>query len=137
MPATTTVTELVELAMQVVETYLSELGEEFAAAIASERSVPLKQDRLESIVIRLVDQRSKDKNGSIINAVVNAVRDVLLSDNDAINDYIKVASDAYTLLAFLAEVPDVQKATKKLFGHGEIWLDTTVLLPLSLSIYTP
>jgi hypothetical protein len=39
-------------------------------------------------------------------------------------------STSYTLFTFLSEVPDVQKATKKLFEHGTIWLDTSALLPV-------
>ena len=37
---------------------------------------------------------------------------------------------SYTLLAFLNQTPDVQNATKRIFSHGKIWLDTSALLPL-------
>ncbi len=39
-------------------------------------------------------------------------------------------ANSYTLLSFLNQTPDVQTATRKLFSHGTIWVDTTVLLPL-------
>ena len=39
-------------------------------------------------------------------------------------------ADAYTLLAFLRQTPDVQGAVEKMFSHGQVWFDTSVLLPL-------
>lgn len=39
-------------------------------------------------------------------------------------------ADAYTLMAFLKETPDVQSAIRKMFDYGEIWLDTSIILPL-------
>ncbi len=38
--------------------------------------------------------------------------------------------DAYTLLAFLQQTPDVQKAFSKVLSEARIWLDTTAVLPL-------
>ena len=43
--------------------------------------------------------------------------------------YLKILSDCYTLFAFLSATPDVQRITKKMFDHGEIWLDTATILP--------
>ena len=39
-------------------------------------------------------------------------------------------ADAYTLMAFLKETPDVQASIRKMFDYGEIWLDTSIILPL-------
>jgi hypothetical protein len=44
--------------------------------------------------------------------------------------YLHRVADSYTLLAFLREMPDVQAAMVKMFSHGEIWLDTSMVLPL-------
>jgi hypothetical protein len=44
--------------------------------------------------------------------------------------FLHAAKEAYTLFAFLREAPNVQAAVSKLFSGGEIWLDTTVILPL-------
>jgi len=39
-------------------------------------------------------------------------------------------ADSYTLFGFLRQTPDVQSAVSKMFSHGDLWLDTTLLLPL-------
>jgi hypothetical protein len=39
-------------------------------------------------------------------------------------------ADAYTLLAFLRQTPDVQGAVEKMFSHGQVWLDASVVLPV-------
>ncbi len=44
--------------------------------------------------------------------------------------YLRRLSNSYTLLSFLNQTPDVKAATKKLFSHGTIWVDTSVILPL-------
>jgi len=58
------------------------------------------------------------------------VRDVLRSTNPKVIGYLKSLSDSYTLLAFLKNTPDVQSAVQKMFSQAELWLDTTVLLPI-------
>lgn len=58
------------------------------------------------------------------------VRQILISDDPAIQSYLRSLADSYTLLAFLKQTPDVQGAVEKMFSHGSLWLDTTVVLPL-------
>lgn len=60
----------------------------------------------------------------------HAVRNALISDESVIHTYLRSLSDAYTLLAFLKQTPDVQGAVEKMFSHGMLWLDSTVVLPL-------
>lgn len=38
--------------------------------------------------------------------------------------------DAYTLFSFMQQTPDVQKIIPKIFSEGEIWIDTSYILPL-------
>jgi hypothetical protein len=58
------------------------------------------------------------------------VREVLISEDLAIQSYLRSLADSYTLLAFLKQTPDVQGAVEKMFSNGSLWLDTTVVLPL-------
>lgn len=44
--------------------------------------------------------------------------------------HLRRISDAYTLFAFLRQTPDVQKVILQVFSHGDIWLDTSAILPL-------
>jgi hypothetical protein len=59
-----------------------------------------------------------------------AVRELLISDTPSVQSYLRSLSDAYTLMAFLKQTPDVQGAVAKMFSHGSLWLDATVILPL-------
>jgi len=61
---------------------------------------------------------------------MTVARQVLANPSITTQHYLKRLADSYTLFTFLRETPDVQSATKKLFSHGSIWLDTTVLLPI-------
>jgi hypothetical protein len=65
-----------------------------------------------------------------VDFLLNVVEGVLSHPGDGALAYLKLISDSYTLFAFLSETPDVQKVTKKLFSYGEIWLDTSVILPV-------
>ncbi len=60
----------------------------------------------------------------------NGVREALMSEDPSIQTHLKQLADAYTLLAFLRQTPDVQGAVEKMFAHGKIWLDASVTLPL-------
>jgi hypothetical protein len=44
--------------------------------------------------------------------------------------YLREIADGYTLFGFLRAVPDVQNVVQKIFSEGEIWIDTSVLLPV-------
>jgi hypothetical protein len=65
-----------------------------------------------------------------VDFLLYAVRNELQNPSDAAREYLRLLSDSYTLFSFLEEAPDVQKVTKKLFDHGKMWLDTSVLLPI-------
>lgn len=60
----------------------------------------------------------------------NGVRAMLTSEDPSIQSHLRSLADSYTLLAFLRQTPDVQKAVEKMFSHGMLWLDATVVLPL-------
>jgi hypothetical protein len=45
--------------IEIVETYLSELGEEFATAVAAQHALPVKEDRIQSIAIQLLKINTK------------------------------------------------------------------------------
>lgn len=125
--------EIYDFVLSAIEVYLLELGEEFAAAVANNKEIPFHEDLLSSIIIN----RIPSVLVKLTPRINFFIKEILALPNKAIGDYIKISSDAYTLLAFLAETPDVQAATKKLFGSGEIWLDTTVLLPLFAECVLP
>lgn len=58
------------------------------------------------------------------------VKSLVASDDASVQAHLRKLSDSYTLMAFLKQTPDVQEAVGKMFSYGELWLDTSVLLPL-------
>ena len=65
-----------------------------------------------------------------LDALRTGVREVLLSETPAVQAHMRSLADAYTLLAFLRQTPDVQAAVEKMFAHGQIWIDASVVLPI-------
>lgn len=59
-----------------------------------------------------------------------AVLDVLSAPSERTRFHLVRVLNAYTLMAFLQQTPDVQKALSRVFDSAKIWLDTSAVLPL-------
>lgn len=118
------------LAHNIIERYFLRRGEEFAASLARDADPPLDAADLKTIAIEVAPSEELVKNRENVQFLLHVVTTLMTNPSDSTREYLRVLSDSYTLFAFLEEVPDVQKVTKKLFTHGEIWLDTSVLLPV-------
>jgi hypothetical protein len=62
--------------------------------------------------------------------VAATVTSLMADPPEEVRKYLRSLADTYTLFAFMRETPDVQSAIVKIFADGDIWLDTTVVLPL-------
>ncbi len=122
--------DVAESIIDLIEKYFMKRGEEFAAAVANDAVDPINDVDLRSIVIANLPSKIAISGREPVEFVQGVISSLLSNPSDAVAEYANTLSDAYTLFAFLAEVPDVQSASKKLFGYGEIWLDTSVLLPI-------
>src|SRR5205823_649046 len=58
------------------------------------------------------------------------VDSILRRPGAILDDYLVQLSNAYTLLAFLRQTPDVQRALDHMVEGGRIVLDATVVLPM-------
>lgn len=100
-------------------------GEAFAQSIIEGSTKNLAganvQAELDSYEMTLTIHRSEAE--AIIAEVISSP-----SDRGAL--YLERLLDAYTLFAFLQQTPDVQKTPSRIFDGGEVWLDTSVVLPL-------
>lgn len=63
--------------------------------------------------------------------------DVLREPGDVLQRYLRNMADAYTLLAFMRETPDVRRALQHLYGRARLILDTSVLLPCLAEVLLP
>ena len=127
--ATGDVLELVSQTRRVLERVLLDRGEAFATAVSRDQGAQVRFEDIEAVVYRdLTQTKGKpDLDPRLISAVV---QQLLLSPSPEVRAYLRSLADTYTLFAFMRETPDVQSAVVKIFSDGDIWLDTTVVLPL-------
>lgn len=118
--------------VRVLDSFLLKTGEVFAASVASGEVDVVDRELLYNTVY---SDLSAHPGGSVDTQLfpdiaLNVIARLCASRNNNVRSHLRKLSDSYTLFSFLRETPDVQKATKKIFGHGKIWLDTTIVLPL-------
>jgi len=127
-------TDLAERTRRVLEKLLLSRGEAFVAALRDGRFTSFVFDDLNDIVIRdLGDHTDRSGTGAkIIPLVTDTTKALLLTPTGSVEAHLRSLADTYTLFSFLNETPDVQRVVQKMFSHGEIWLDTSYLLPVLL-----
>ncbi|ACV76957.1 hypothetical protein [Nakamurella multipartita] len=109
-----------------IEQLLLEKGEAFAGAVSSGRMVQLDAEQVRAAVVSLVPTEFP----VTVEQAVGIIVEVMQRPLGSTRRHLRRLADAYTLFAFLRQVPDVQKTIVKLFDGGHIWLDTTVILPM-------
>jgi hypothetical protein len=117
---------------RVLECILVERGEAFVNALQTGSLNLYSSDEIREAVTRDLAAH-RDKMRLRENAVIlfsHAVETILLSPSPGVLEYLNRLADAYTLFALVKATPNVQASILKLFSDGEIWLDTSVLIPL-------
>ena len=124
--------ELTDRVRRVLEAFLLSRGEDFATAVFSGKLSHFGFEGLNALAISDISDHPGSRAVGMIfqDIITRIVRELLTSPTVATQSYLRGISDAYTLFAFLRETPDVQSAMRKIFSHGDIWLDTAILLPL-------
>lgn len=125
-------TELTTRLRTVTETVLLERSQSFAMAVQTGSLAALADTDFNTTIIKEINGSSLPKlpNVDWLSVFQLGIREILLSEELSIQSYLRSLADSYTLMAFLQQTPDVQRAVEKMFSHGNLWLDTTVLLPL-------
>lgn len=117
------------LVRNAIEMYFYRLGEEFAQSLVADSDLKMHHDLMRSIVDEIVPA-GRFGQGTISDLIYASVLELLATPSSSTVELLKLLSTSYTLFSFLSEVPDVQKATKRLFENATIWIDTTALLPV-------
>lgn len=124
--------DLISRVPRVIEKLLFRRGENFVSSVLSNQVNRIDSEDLNDIILR--DLQDKPVHSRIIQyypkIIYTVINDLLSRPEHSTQVYLRRLANSYTLLSFLNQTPDVQNATKKLFSHGTVWLDTTVLLPL-------
>ncbi len=118
---------------RVIDLFLFNAGEAFATAVKTGSYRQLEFEDLQSFVEQ--DFTTRPAAGKVdikllTSLIAAAAQEVITTPDEAISKHLRYLADSYTLLAFLRETQDVQDAVVKMFSHGEIWLDTSIVLPL-------
>lgn len=128
----TNLSEPREILQATINRFLLTRGELFAAAVQSGEFKRLAYDRLRDHLVAVLGEGLKSSPQDIphLEAFVDTVEQALLAPSAEMQRYLRSLADSYTMFSFLQETPDIQGAIGKMFSSGEIWLDTTVVLPL-------
>lgn len=122
------------LCRNVIDHYLFERGEAFATAIAQGRTDRIGIEELQKTVKHIVESRltthDLEHREQTLNTIYASILELFTEPSMSIQNHLRSRADAYTLFAFLGRTPDVQAAVSKMFSHGTIWLDTSIILPL-------
>jgi hypothetical protein len=111
---------------------LFERSQSFAMAVQTGTLEALAEEDFSSTIVAEINKSKLTKCAGVdwIEIVNFGVREILVSSDLAIQKYLRLLADSYTLMAFLKQTPDVQGAVAKMFSHGSLWLDTNIILPL-------
>lgn len=117
---------------RIVDSYMVKSGEAFASSVVNGSVAVTDPNLLKNCIFQDINLFPSDSSymPHLPDIALNVVSRILASENPSLRSHLKKISDTYTLYSFLQETADVQKITKKIFGHGKIWLDTTIILPL-------
>ena len=118
---------------RVLERFFLDRGELFASALQAGQKRVLGSQDIRTLTINDVSRSPIEVKADapiVTEVVIAAVEALIIGSREETQAYLRWLSDSYTLFAFLRVAPDVQSAVKKMFSHGELWLDTSMLLPL-------
>lgn len=123
--------------LRVIDNYLIKSGESFASSVVNGDICLNDHNTLKNCIFSDISDFPSDEDYLVHfpDIALNVIARLLSSDLTAVKTHLKKISDTYTLYSFLRETPDVQKVTKKIFSHGKIWLDTTIVLPLLVETF--
>jgi hypothetical protein len=123
----------VDLLESLFEVVLERQGNQFAEAVRLQAGTALRQD-VRAAADDLVSQKPGTVNSfkvgrdALVDLLVEAMAGALLLGG-SVRTQLRQLADAYTLLAFMRETPDVQRAVSHFFSRGTLIFDTTALLP--------
>ena len=115
--------------IKIIENILLDRGEVFASAVTKNHGAFVKYQDIEAVVYHdlLTGTSIAELNPRL---AASAIQTLLIEPPESVRKYLRSLADTYTLFAFMRETPDVQSAIVKIFADADIWLDTSVVLPL-------
>ena len=135
------VEQLGHLVRSAMDHYLFGRGEAFANAVTNDRldkfGIEGFRNSVECVINSGLMGRDSQYKKETIEIMLSVIADLFMEPSTEVQHHLRSKADAYTLLAFLGQTPDVQSAVSNMFSHGIIWLDTTIVLPLIAEVLIP
>jgi hypothetical protein len=118
---------------RVMERFLFERGEAFVESLRTGQTMMFVGEELQELATKDAAKHTdtsslRDNTVPLVSLTIE--RALLHWESESVQKYLRAVADAYTLFAFMKETPNVQSAVTKLFANGEIWIDTSAVLPM-------
>jgi hypothetical protein len=134
-------TSLADALDRMLQSVLEQEGHRFVDAV---RTQSARFDRSDLLPIAERAVASSEALGDLgagrdemVELLLDGALQAFTSPPGMVRAYLRDLSDAYTLLAFMRETPDVQKAVAHFFSRGTLVLDASVLLPCFAETLVP
>ena len=135
------VEQLGHLIRSAMDHYLLGCGEAFANAVTNDSLDKFGIKGFRSSVEHVIELEQTNWDPQYkkeaIQIMLSVIADLFMEPSTEVQHHLRSKADAHTLFAFLGQTPDVQSAVSKMFSHGTIWLDTTIVLPLIAETLIP
>ena len=135
------VEQLGHLIRSAMDHYLLGCGEAFSNAVTNDSLDKFGIKGFRSSVEHVIELEQTNWDPQYkkkaIQIMLSVIADLFMEPSIEVQHHLRSKADAYTLFAFLGQTPDVQSAVSKMFSHGTIWLDTTIVLPLIAETLIP
>jgi hypothetical protein len=136
----------IDVIEEVVESLLEHQGTEFVSAIESRVPSVSRVDLYDLAKAAIYPKAKALKEAlridepvvqDLVELATDSVGELISRPGETMQAHLRQLADAYTLLAFIQQTPDVQKAVAQLFSRGTLVLDTTVILPVFVETARP
>ncbi|HUZ55588.1 MAG TPA: hypothetical protein VMU94_24045 [Streptosporangiaceae bacterium] len=122
------VAESLRLGLEVI---LLARGEEFALTVTTGE---VHQANAQEVLAQVTASVHNSAAGLTDEEATAAIIEILERPSVNLRNHLRRLADAYSMYAFLRQTPDVQRAVLTIFTGGDLWLDTSVILPLFAEI---
>lgn len=121
----------VDMVRRILSTALMAQGESFVTSVQEGRLTTFTLSEMRTLAAREVGvQADATRISPEASAIILTVESLLVDPGEFVRTYLRGLANSHTLLSFVKATPNVQAAIVKMFSEGELWLDTSLCLPL-------
>lgn len=127
--------QAIDTVISIIEKSISRLlyerGQDFINGFSQDGTTTSDTIKLKEIVKREVISNSfAYKKIDPVDTIYNIIVYILTNHTSTFNAYLRYISNSYLLYLFLNRTENIKEITRNIFNKGNIWIDTSVILPL-------